>query len=217
MLDHLDVLLTIRKQLVTATAASTGLVTLTSTGNGFTRGAGSFVEDGFRTGMEVVPSGFIDQTPAIIASVTLDTIVLESPRTSEPAILGKLSVGIPPIRAWENVNEADIQDGRWYIDEDYIPGPSSQVTTGVNGEIHHLPIYVIRLVGLTGKGAGALFNVSSAVLWNFLPRAAFPLSDGRPLRVRSDPAPDRGQIIPSEGRATIVITIPFWTRTINPI
>lgn len=218
MLNNLQVLLTLRGKLVALQFAGTGVQTLTATANGFTRAAGSFVTDGFVTGMEVVPAGFADNTPGIVQKVQPLILTLAKVRTAEPAAAGRsLTVGIPVLREWENMRMVP-EDDRWYIEEDYLPGPSAQVTGGIGGELEHLPMYVLRLAGLASIGVTALYKIADAILAAFPPRDAMALPDGTVLRVRHDTAPYRGQVLPGEaGKAEIVITIPLWARTFNPI
>lgn len=218
-MDHLAALLAIRARLLTTVVAQTGVVTLTATGNGFTRENGSFVNENFRAGMEVVPAGFADNTPVIISSVTDLEIRTTTPRTAQTAAPGRsLTVGIPLLRSWENKRIANIPDNRWYIDEDYLPGPSRKIG-GARGPVEHFPMYVVKLNCLAGYGVSAPYTVAQAILDVFPPWLDISMPDGRPLRVQGDPAPFRGQLLPSAdaGRAEIVITIPLLKRTLNPI
>lgn len=218
MIDNYAALLALRGRLRDLLVSSTGVTTLGSTTTSFTRPTGSFVSDGFVAGMEVVPSGFADNTPVVINSVTALSMTLDKPRTAEADAAGRsLTVGIPPIRAWENV-KVDTPVGRWYIDEDYIPGPVARITASFNGEYETVPMYVVRLSGLAGRSVGALYKVADAILRLFRPDLNFVLPDGTNLRVQSDPAPYRGQVLPGEaGHADIVITIPLRARTRYPI
>lgn len=222
MLDHRDVLLTVRKQVRTVQVASTGVTTLAATGTGFTRAAGSFIDDGFTHGMEVVPAGFGDNGIRIISSVSEQTITLMDadvdPRPEEAADAGRsLTVGIPPLQAWENVG-IDPPDDRWFVEEDYIPGPSTYMSATEKGIVQHQPMYVLRLYGIADIGVTAIFEVSGSILKMFPPHLALTLSDGNHIRVRGNPAPYRGQVLPGEaGRARVAITIPLWAQTVNPI
>jgi hypothetical protein len=212
--NHLHALLALRKVLLSTVVSTTGATTLSATGNGFVRTTGSFVEDGFVVGMEVVPSGFTSNTPGVIRHVTATDITLEGVRQVEAAGSNRrLTVGVPLLRGWEN-QELTPLAGQWYIEEDYIPGPVNGVSLG---QKEHLPMYVLRLSGLAGKGVSALYRVADAILASFPPKLAMPMEDGFPLRVSSDTAPYRGQVLSSgPGRADVAITIPLWKRTPSP-
>jgi hypothetical protein len=101
------------------------------------------------------------------------------------------------------------------MEEDYLPGPAYRATLGLGGEMELEPSYVLRLHGVAGQGMGALYEVADAILRRFAPNTAMPTSDGHTLRVRSDPAPSRGQVLPVEGgsHSVIVITVPLVVRT----
>lgn len=221
MVDDLVNLLALRARLETLVVATTGTTTLGADADGFTRSAGSFVDDGFRVGMEVVPSGFTDNTPGIIESVSDLALGIRDGRTVEVAASGRsLTVGLPVGRAWENVNYVPTP-GEWYVDEDYLPGPGSVETFGgTGGDMQVEPMYVLTLNGMSGDGAGALYRVATAILHLFPPRLALPVATGDVLRVRSDVAPTRGQLRldpVNPARALVTVTIPLWMRTANTI
>lgn len=217
MLDNVAVVNALRNHLLMAEFATTGVTTLAATGTGFTRAAGSFTDDGFRNGMEVIPAGFADNSVGVIRAVTDTEITLIYSRTEEPADAGRsLTVGIPALRGWEN-EELDLIANRWYIEEDYLPGPTAQVTVGIKGELEHLPTYVLRFGGLAGSGIDAVYEVADGLLEHFPPRLALATAAGDLIRVRSEPAPYRGQVLQREGRAEVAVTFPLMARTSNPI
>lgn len=218
MIDHHAVLLAARNRLLGVEVCTTGATTLTATGTGFTRAAGSFITDGFKVGMEVVPTGFADNTPAVILSVSALAITLRSTRTAETAAGGRtLTVGIPPYRVWENTDFEPVDD-RWFIDEDYIPGPTEQFTIGPQGHLEHAPIYVVKVFGISGSGVGALYDVTKEILGVFPPRYTMTLADSTVVRVRSQPAPYSSQLMQVDpGRAVVTVSIPLLVRTTNPV
>lgn len=218
MINDYDAVMALRGRLRTLLVSSTGVTTLGNTEMAFTRPTGSFAEDGFVAGMEVVPSGFTDNTPVVVRRVSDLSMTFDEPRTVEPEATGRsLTVGIPPIRVWENV-KVDTPVSRWYIDEDYIPGSPFRVTSTFEGEYENNPVYVIRLAGLSGRSIKALYTVATAILRLFKPGTTMVLPDGTNLRVRSEPAPYRGQVLPGEeeGHEDIVISIPLVARTKYP-
>jgi hypothetical protein len=213
-MDHRAAVLALRRVLLGTVVSTTGQVTLAATGNGYTRQEGSFVNDGFTVGMEVVPSGFTNNTPAVIRSLEGTTMVIEGTRPAEAAAPNRsLTVGIPLMRGWENKRIEPIA-GRWYIEEDYLPGGGLVVSLG---QKENTPMYVLRLSGISGNGISALYKVSAAILDSFPPKLAIPMPDGFPLRVSSDMIPYRGQLLSiTPGRSDVVITIPLWKRSLAP-
>lgn len=218
MIDNLDVVLTIRQQLLSLVVATTGSTTLGSVGNTYTRAAGSFVDDGFVAGMEVVPTGFGENDPTTIRDVAALALTVDNDLLAEPAAVGRsLTVGLPTVRLWEN-KEAEVNDALWYIDEDYLPGVPFYYGIGKQADVQHQLMYVLRLSGLSNRGIGALYRVADSILSLFPPTKSFTLSDGNVVRVRTEPAPYRGQVVHREdGRPEMAITVPFWLHTQNPI
>jgi hypothetical protein len=215
MVDHFAILLAVRQRLLSLVVVTTGTTTLAATATGYTRAEGSFLADGFLVGMEVVPVGFASAEPGVVVKVEALTLTVDAPeREDDPAAPGRaLTVGLPSLRAWENV-AFEHQDGRWYVEEDYLPGPSFRAAGGANGEMEVQPAYVLKLGGLAGSGPGPLYRVSDAVLGLFPPGAAFAAADGHTVRVRGEPAPYRGQVLPEgASHALVVITVPMWVRT----
>jgi len=218
MIDHHDVLLKCRNSLLTTQVAATGSTTLVATANGFTRPSGDFVADGFVSGMEVKPAGFTDNSAGLISTVTSTTITLRGTRTAETSASGRsLTVGIPELRGWSNL-EVNPTTDRWYITEEYLPGPSRQTSVGTLGDIDTLPVYLTRLFAPQNIGVNALSKLADAVLDTFAPRYAMTLADGNILRVRSNPGPERSQVLrDDDGFAYTLVTIPLWGRTRNII
>lgn len=219
MVDHFLLLKALRNRLKSLVVATTGTTSLEATAEGYTRPAGSFLTDGFVPGMEVQPSGFANNTPGIVAKVEAARLVIEGGRTAETLVSGRsLVVGLPGKRAWENMPFAP-EDGRWYVEEDYLPGPVARATLGKNNfETNVDPLYVLRLYGISGKGVHALFKVSDGILKLFYPNLEMLVEDGHILRVKSDPAPDRGQVLPEgASHALVVISVPLWVRATNTI
>jgi len=217
-MNHFRAMVALRQRLQNTVVAETGTGTFGSTGTGFIRLTGSFVDDGFAPGMEVVATGFADAGPFVISNVEATQITIRETNRAEITDSGRsLSVGIPSLVAWENKKFTPV-DNRWYLEEDFVPGPTFQVTVGLFAELEHRMQYVLKLYGLAGEGIKALYSVSEAILAQFPPRLALTMSDGTLLRVRSNPAPTRGQVLPQEaGRAVIVVDIPLFARTDNSI
>lgn len=216
MADNLAILNAVRSRAATLVAATTGSTTLESTATGYARTAGSFVADGFYAGMEVTPSGFAHSTPGLINRVTDLTLTIDGGRPVEAAAPARqLLVGLPAIRLYENVG-GDLIDRRWAVDEDYLPGPRTLVTMAGGGEVDLEPVYVLKVYGVAGRGPEALYRLTDELLELFAPASYMVAAGGAVVRVRGQPAPYRGQLIPEgAGHALITVTIPLWVRAAN--
>lgn len=217
MIDHLANLLALRAVAASLTVATTGATTLASTVNGYTRTAGSFLTDGFAVGMEVVPTGFVDTTAGLVTAVTALQLTIRGGRGVEAGAAGRsLVCGLPERRGWEGIELSDLE-GRWRVDEDYLPGPARIITIGRFGQVEYSPMYVLKVYAPGGFGVAGSYKVADGLLRVFPPQLAMPLSSGDVLRVRGDPAPYRGQLMASGGKGVIVVTVPLWLRTANSI
>ena len=218
MIDDHELKLALRSRLLSAQIVTTGSVTLTPTGTGFTRVTGDFLADGFVPGMEVTPSGFTDNSIGVIKTVTATAMDFYSSRSAEASQTGTLTVGIPAIREWENV-AAERQPNRWLLREQYIPGVPTKNGLGSQGNVEQYPAYVLTIESLAGIGTAAI----SAMIHHFKtstfpPMLAISLAGGDTVRVQGDPAPFASQVLNREaGIAEVVFTIPLIADTRNPI
>lgn len=218
MINDLAVILAVRAKLLGLVFASTGVTTLTAVGNGFTRATGSFVTDGFVRGMEVVPTGFANNTPAVLESVAATTLTIRGTRPAEAAAAGRsLTVGMPPLFNYENRGVKPV-DGRWFADEDYLPGVLADSTIGTTHDLEYWPAYVLKLEGIADVGIDAAFKVTRSILQAFPPFSDVGVVEGRALKVRSSPAPFRGQLLNTEaGKFEVAVTIPLTLRVQNTV
>ena len=218
MLDHLAAQLALRTQLLTLAVCTTGSTSLSATATGYARAAGSFLADGFAAGMEITPSGFTANTVDTITAVTALTLTTKSARAVESVSSGRtIAVALPASRAWENMDFTPVA-GVPFVEEDYVPGPVTQITVGPLGQVETTPLYVVKLYGVANTGAGALARYATAVLTLFPPRFNVTLSTGDVLRVRTDTAPYRGQLQQATpGFAVVTVTIPLRGRSSNSI
>lgn len=211
--------LAMRTRALTLSVATTGLVSLSATPTGYARATGSFQADGFWPGMEIVPAGFATNLPRVVTLVTPLALTVNTASGAVPvesAAGGRsLAAGLPSNRAWENGPTFVPTTGVPYVEEQFIPGPSAQVTLGPLGEIEVLPQYQLQVhlpteTGLTVK------RYVNALRVLFAPRTAIPLANGDVLRVRADAGPFAGQLQQSQpGFAVQPLTIPFRLRTQN--
>lgn len=219
MISHTAALIALRTQALTLSVCTTGATTLTATTGGYSRAdGGSFLTDGFAVGMEITPTGFAANTVDVLTGVTATTLTTRNARAAETGAAGRtIAVGLPALRAWENVDFTPTA-GRWFVDEDYLPGPAEQITLGALGAIETLPQYVLKLYGTANAGASALYKVADALLALFAPRRTLTLSTGDTIAVRTSPAPYRGQLLPAEsGWSLIAVTVPLRSRSANTI
>jgi hypothetical protein len=217
LIDHRVARLALRAKLLTLSVCSTGLVELESTATGYRRATGSFITDGFAIGMEVSPSGFTQDAPGVITSLTATELTIKGGRVVEASSAGReLSVGVPSDRAWENSN-FDPTAGVPYVSEEYLPGPTEVITLGPQGEVEGLPMYLIRFFVPINTDSGAGDGYAGAALETFAPRTSTAVGFGT-LRVRTDTAPYRGQLTRmSTGFAVVPVTIPLRARAANAI
>lgn len=218
MINHQLAILGLRNLATTLSVVTTGSATLAATATGYTRASGSFIADGFAVGMEVTGAGFSvsgnNGSAHIVTKVEALTLTCSGTAVDSAAAARTLSVGLPALRAWENVDFTPTT-GRWYVEEDYLPGPVVQETLGPQGWTEGLPQYVLRCYGLAGKGISPLYQMADALLALFPPRANVVLSSGDVVVVRTNPAPYRGQLVqtPQGGWAVVAITIPCRIRS----
>ena len=228
MINHEEALFSLRTKLLTLSVATTGSTSLSATATGYERAAGSFVTDGFRVGMEVKGTSFVNaannnaKTLTAVAAATLTCAGC----TTETAGTRTLAVGLPATRVWSN-SEAEDADGAPssvvagipYFTEQYLPGPMSRETLGSLAELEVLPQYIPRIHVPAGQGIAAAFKYADALLTLFAPNTTFTLSTSSSvMRVRGDVAPFSGQLLQSEpGFAAVPITVPLRLRTANSI
>lgn len=218
-MDNTALLQALRTRLLGTVVATTGTMALSRTGTGFARETGSFFDDGFAVGMEVVPTGFTDNTPDVITYVDATTIRTLNPGTAEATAAGRaLNVSLPTKRGWEGF-KLNREGYGWFLEEEFAPGPGmSQVTMGPGGELEHYPIYMVKLYAPFGYGSSALYKVADAVLDSFPPRYALNLDDNTVFRVRSGQGPYKSQAMRLDADLLFTIVyIPLWGRTRNSI
>lgn len=218
MISHTAALIALRTRALTLSVATTGSMTLAATATGYTRSdGGSFLTDGFCVGMEITPSGFTSNPVAILRGVTATALTTDARTVETAAAARTIAVGLPALRAWENVDFTPTA-GRWFVEEDYLPGPVAQITLGARGQVETLPQYVLKFYGTANAGVGALYKAADAVLTLFAPRTQLTLSTGDLLSVRTNPAPYRGQLLPAEaGWSLVAVTVPLLSRSANSI
>lgn len=218
MIDHGAALLALRNRALSLVVCTTGVTTLAATATGFSRTAGSFVTDGFLPGMEVTPVGYADTTPAVIEAVTALNLTTTTPRTVEAAAGNRsLSVGLPAIAAWENIETTPIT-GRPFLEEGYVPATMRAITYPLsNGTAEETGLYVLRWYGLSDFGSAAIRKCLGALTALFTPGTVLTAGSNS-LRVRGDIGPIPSPLIPQKGGWTIAtISIPWRAYSQNVI
>ena len=220
MLNHTAYALACRNKALALQVCTTGSTTLSATTNTIQRKAGSFLTDGFAVGMEITLAGFATVNPPPIHITALAALVMtvDATLTPEPAAAAHtVSVGLPSQRAWEN-RDLNPANPTAYVTEQYLPGPTTKLTTGPTGVLVAEPQYVLTLVGPANVGLTALSATADALLTLFAPTTNLALASGDTLRVRGDVAPYRGQLVPhAPGWSRVPVTIPLRCYTSNSI
>ena len=115
MIDHYAAQKALRVKLLTLSVATTGSVQISATATGYERATGSFLTDGFLSGMEVGGTGFgetANNAKKTLSSVT--ALTMTCPNTSVEAVGARtLDVGLPATRAWENINVEPARGSTW--------------------------------------------------------------------------------------------------------
>jgi len=217
-IDHNQMILALRTKLAMLEVCTTGSMSLAATGATFVRTAGSFLTDGFFEGMEVVGTGFGVANNAAATVVSVTALVLTVNRTLETEVAAAartLTVGQPAEVGREN-EDFTPTPGSPHFEEQYLPGPTIQITVGDGGTIHAQPMLVIDVNVPDNLGAGALNAYTTALMRLLAPKVTMTLTNGDFLRVRTDTGPYATQTINlKSGWATRQVSFPLWLLTIN--
>lgn len=218
MVDLLAVHLALRNRALSLVAATTGSMSLSATTTGYARAAGSFVTDGFVVGQEITPAGFAANTVDVLTGVSALALTTKNARAAEGAAGGRsIVVGLPALRAWENVTLIPIT-GRPYFEEDFVPATSELLTMpSQGGTVEETGLYVLKIYGLSNTGISALRKTVDALKRLFAPGTVLTAGTDT-VRMRADVATQTGQILPLEGGwSVLVLTIPWRATSLNVI
>lgn len=213
--------LAFRNRAIALSVITTGSAALGVTAVGYTRQTGSFITDGFVVGMEVTPStGFTETTPGVIAEVAAQLLTIKGGRTviQQQAAGRVLVVGLPAIRAWENLDAQDlVLAGRWYVTEQFVPATHELLGQRSGGLAKETGLYVLTVFAPENIGSLAIEALLDDLLALFTPGTSLTAGSDT-VRVRADVAPFAGQIIPQgDGWSRCVLTVPWWALTTNTI
>jgi hypothetical protein len=212
--------LAFRARLASLLVCTTGSTTLSATAAGYARTAGSFLNDGFAVGMELVPSGFTQTTPALIVGVTALTLTVLGGRTAQKAAAGRtLSVALPSLVTYENGPPFEPVQGRHYVETELLEQPSELLSFPAQGGTREdRGLYVVRWYGVAGTGVLGLGRCVDAVKALFAIGTVFAAGDGSVVRVRGDTGPSASQVQNRPaGFALIAVSIPWRRYAANAI
>lgn len=216
-----------RARLVTLIVADTGPISIAASVAGGSQGrsayirddvGGSFIEDGFRVGMEVSPVGFPLNAPTPIVALTALVATVKDVLGAVGAAGGRsLRVALPSGRRWENV-AFDPTTGRPYFEEQYTPGPGHRASSVKDGWLTYEPQYFVLFNTQEGVGGEASNGYTDTLRALFRPDSIMVLPNGDILRVRGDVIPYASQLQnATPGWVTTVFTIPLRVLTQNSI
>lgn len=207
---HSALRLAMRTRLRSLQVCTTGSMALAATTTGYTRLTGSFVDDGFRAGMEVTPSGFTANPVSVITAVTATTMTVTDARAAQGSAGSRsLTVALPATQAWEDVKIQPVA-GKPFVIEQYLPGPAELLTLQPSGSVEILPQYVVQVVTPAFTGGAASYGYADAILQHFPVGLVLTASDGSKASVRGQPAPFASQLIPyTDGAMVVTVSIPF--------
>lgn len=217
MIAHFDLHLAVRAHALACVVATTGSATLAATATGYTRLAGSFLDDGFAAGMEVTPSGFTQAATGVIEAVTALSMTIKDGRTAQASAAGRtLVANLPSARLYENVPLTPVPHEP-YLVESYLPGGLTKATLGLRGELEATPTYVLQLYAPPATGIGAIRRTLDALAAHFAPGTAIAVGSDV-ARVRGDVAPIQSPLTQTEaGWAVATLSIPLRLRTPNAV
>jgi hypothetical protein len=239
--DHDAVQMALRAQGLPVIVATTGLATLAATTTGFTRTIGSFVDDKFARGMEIVSAGFgpaADNVKSIITSVTPQDLratpfvitvtggvqsVTHPALIADPAASGRMLIaGFPFMVAWENMVPSGLTvftpiAGIPYIEDEYSPSTNRVVTTPRSfGKMEAIGDYIFKWHGIPGVGSSAIRRSVDALKLRYPPGLEL-VAGANKVIVSGDPAPEAGGIVQVTSGPIIILTIPWVVRSRNAV
>lgn len=211
--DHLAGRETFRDRAETLVVATTGTMALAATTTGFTRATGSFNDDGFQVGMEVVPAGFTSNTPAIVTRVEPLTLSILGTRSAQASGSGRsLTVGLPLDRRWHGTQTPVTTSPatRPRLIERWSPSLTEDL-----GAIVDTGFHLFTWEGLANYGIAAML-VQMQALRDLFPPGFTGVVDGNLLRVTGRPAPRFTDPVTSDdGRLSSTLSIPWRIVTTN--
>lgn len=237
MSDLDDVASALRAYAGATIVATTDLIDMAATVNGFTRLTGSFIDDKFRRGMEIVSSGFVpaaDNIHSIITSVSpleirakpfVITVTNNEQKITRPALVADasapnrlLTAGLPSMHTFENEAPLGLTafvpiDGIPYYEEELSPATSRPVGFPMRGAwIETEADYIFKIHGLAGVGSSALRKYAAALKTRFRPGTIIPVGTEYAIMMDGETT-DEGSILQTTTGPVLVLTLPWHIRT----
>lgn len=202
--------LAIRNRALTAVAATTGLITLAATADGFTRATGSFLDDKFAKGQEIVRSGFGSNSALVIERVTTLTLYTTTAPAVEPAAANRsLTVGFPSAFARENqvLSLAGVQ---WYAEESFEELTQRPMGISADSPVEFTGNMRFRVYAKADTGMLGLRSLAESVRDLFPKGWAATLADGSIVRTRNEFLPTATHLgVLDTGFSAYLVTIPW--------
>lgn len=192
---------------------------LSVSGSTYARGAGSFLADGFRAGMEVTPAGFTDTTRRMVTAVSALSLTVNGTPTAQTLGAGRtLSVLTPARRSYENTPLTPVATAP-YVAERYFPGTLAQFGATPRGWMEATGIYQVDFHVPDNVGPDALDRYADALTLHFPPTLALTTGDGTTIRVRGDGGLSRSPVLPSPstGFRQVSVSVPIRVYTPNTL
>lgn len=193
---------------------------VTATATGYSKSTNPhFLTENFAVGMQVQVSGFsiaANNGIKFVTAVTQSELTVEGGATPEapngPRFIRAI---IPTLRVWENIN-ATPTEGRPWITERWLGGPSSLITTTRDGFVENTPQYQIVLYTPSGIGMDCAAAYADGILYQFRPGTAITDAEGIVARVRGDTGPFRAALtLDTPGWSALSLTIPLRVESRN--
>jgi hypothetical protein len=217
LVSHEDIQSALRTKLMTLSVCEAvegeNPLTLGASASGYTRtDGGSFIDDGFAVGMEVLATGFTGSNNGSKMITAVSATLLSCAGCSvQAAAEGRtLEVGLPSSRAWEQARFTR-QVGVTHVVEQYLPGPESAPAAPNDKELR--PVYVVQVFVPANTGIEADARYAEAIKQLFNAKVSVPVGTSY-IRGRAEAASYLGQRnFAVTGFSMIPVTIPLRLRT----
>jgi hypothetical protein len=240
-MDHDAAQMALRARANGLVICTTGLATLAATTTGFTRTVGSFIDDRFVRGMEVVSSGFIPAvdnmrgiitsvsptdmrvTPFVIAVAAGVQTVAHPALVADPAMPGRMIfAGLPVMQALENTAPSGLTlftpiAGIPYLEEEYSPSTHRTTTVPIrSARTEDTGDYIWKWHGVPGVGPSAIRRSVGALQDRYASGTIIPAGNDD-IHIPGDNGPEMAEILQLTTGPIIILTIPWVVNSRNAI
>lgn len=203
--------LAIRNRAMTVVAATTGLISLAATADGFVRSTGSFVAENFAAGMEITPNGFPSNAVLVVREVSPLTLYTTTAPTIATADVNRsITAAFPTVFGRENKIITPPTDGRGYAEESFEE--LTQRTTALSVDAPREFTGNMRFVFHAKADTGMLgLRTLAEEARDLFPKGwSQTLADGSIVRTRNDFLPTARHVgVLETGFSAYVVTIPW--------